>query len=421
VRNPFAPLFALKSIGSPYELAQYLLKGLDTTAGARVSEATALNLAAVMTCVSLRSRALASLPFGVFERIDERSRKLARHSINRVLSQPNSWQTRAELFGMLEAHRVLRGNAYAWKNIIALGNGPDGRFERNQITELIPMHPDQVELLDDFDEFGAPRTYRLHRRKSPPVDLPAAEVLHLKGLSTDGRSGRSVLADAREMLGVALATQEHAASFWSRDATPTVAIKHPRPLSDKARKNLEESFEAIYGRGKDKRRTAVLEEGMEITPISVNANDAQFLETRKFQRSEIAGWFHVPPHMIGDTDKTTSWGTGIEQQQIGFVTFTLAPDLVCWEQRLGMDLLNASDRERFFFKFNANALLRADVANRGMFYRVMREVGAFSANDIRALEDMNPIPGADGDSYLQPTNLAPLGSNPLAATTNGAS
>lgn len=418
MKNPFAPLFERKAIGSPYELMQHLLRGIGSTAGATVSEATALNLAAVMTCVSLRSRALASLPFGIYERVDERSRKPATHSINRVLAKPNDWQTRAELFSMLEAHRVLRGNAYAWKNITPLGNGPTGRFERNQIRELIPMHPDQIELVDDFDEFGAPRIYRLHRKKATPIDLPAAEVVHLKGLSTDGRMGRSVLRDASEMLGLALATQEHAAAFWSGDATPSVVLKHPARLGDKARKNIEESWEAVYGRGKDKRRVAVIEEAMEIQQLSLSATDSQFLETRKFQRSEIAGWFHVPPHMIGDTEKSTSWGTGIEQQQIGFVTMTLAPDLVNWEQRLALDLLSDADRERFFFKFNANALMRGDAASRGLFYRVMREVGAYSANDIRGLEDMNPI--ADGDTYLQPVNLAPLGSNPLAGNQLGA-
>jgi HK97 family phage portal protein len=244
--------------------------------------------------------------------------------------------------------------------------------------------------------------------------------LHLKGLSTDGRMGRSVLADAREMFGIALATQEHAASFWSRDATPSVVLQHPGKLGEKAKRNIEESFEAIYGRTKDKRRTAVIEEGMTISQLSLTANDSQFLETRQFQRSEIAGWFHVPPHMIGDTEKSTSWGTGIEQQQIGFVTLTLAPDLVNWEQRLALDLLSDADRERFFFKFNTNALMRGDSASRGMFYRVMREVGAYSANDIRALEDMNPIAGTDGDTYLQPTNLAPIGSNPLAGNQGGA-
>lgn len=412
MRNPFAPLFARKSIGSSHELLQHLLRGHTSISGQTVNEASALNVAAVMTCVSLRSRALASLPIRVYQRLDERSKQPAvNHPLARVLSQPNSWQTRTELFAMLEAHRVLRGNAYCWINRVT-AMSPDG-VERNQVAELIPMHPDQVEVLDSLDDLdGLAPAYRLHKRNQKTVDLPAGEVLHLKGLSTDGRKGRSTLQDARELIGGALGTQEHAASFWSHDATPRVALKHPKVLSDKARKNLEESWEATYGGGKDKRRVAVIEEGMAIEQLSMTAEDAQFLETRKFQRGEIAGWFHVPPHMIGDTEKSTSWGTGIEQQQIGFLVFTLRPDLVAWEQRFSRDLITRPDK--YFVEFNIEGLLRGDAAARGQFYRVMREIGAYSANDVRALENLNPI--ENGDLYLQPTNLAPLGSNPLASS-----
>lgn len=414
MRNPFAALFERRSIGNSHDLVQYLLRGAQSVSGQTVTEHTALNIAAVMTCVSLRSRALASLPVRIYERIDERSKQPAvKHPLARVLSQPNSWQTRTELFGLLETHRVFRGNAYCWINRVT-ARSPDG-VERDQVAELIPMHPDQVEVLDQEDEFGGPTTYKLHRRKGTTVALPAREVLHLKGLSTDGLKGRSVLQDAREVFGVALATQEHAGSFWSHDATPRVALSHPKTLSDKAKKGIELGWEATYGRSKDKRRVVVLEEGLSMTPISVSAEDSQFLETRKFQRSEIAGWFHVPPHLIGDTEKSTSWGTGIEQQQIGFLVFTLRPDLVAWEQRLTLDLVTRP--EKYFVEFSIEGFMRGDSAAQAAFFRVMREVGAFSANDIRALLNMNPIP--NGDTYLQPTNLAPLGSNPLATPAGG--
>lgn len=185
-------------------------------------------------------------------------------------------------------------------------------------------------------------------------------------------------------------------------------------LGEKARKNLEESWEATYGRGEGKRRVAVIEEGMEIQQLSLSPEDGQFLETRAFSRGEIAGAFHVPPHMIGDTEKSTSWGTGIEQQQIGFLVFTLRPDLVLWEQRLTRDLIRQPDR--FFIEFNTNGFMRGDAATRGAWYRVMREIGAYSANDIRAFENENPIEGGDG--YLQPVNLAPLGYDP--SKQNGA-
>jgi HK97 family phage portal protein len=406
VRNPFAALFAGKSLNWPQEVLAYLRAGAESVAGTSVTETTALNIAAVMTCVSLRSRSVASLPVRVFERLDGRAKRPAvDHPVDRLLLKPNRWQTRSELFQMLEVHRTLRGNAYAWINWVN-ARSRDGVF-RDQIEELIPLHPDRVEV-DQDDEWKL--SYKLHRKNGDVVALPQDEVLHLRGLSTNGYMGRSVLQDAREMIGVALATQEHAGSFWARDATPRIALKHPKGLSDKARQNIEGSWEQLYGRMKEKRRVAVLEEGMEVEQLALSAEDSQFLETRKFQRSEIAGWFHVPPHMIGDTEKSTSWGSGIEQQQIGFLTFTLRPDLVTWEQRLTMDLIAMPDK--YFIEFNVDGLMRGDATARSEFYWRMVQMGAMSPNDVRALENMNPTP--EGDVYLQPTNLAPLGFDPVA-------
>lgn len=413
MRNPLRALFERKSIGSPYELSQVFMKGFQSLSGASVNESTALSVAAVMTCVSIRSRALASLPVKVFERIDERNKQPAGdHPLARVLSQPNSWQTWAEFSGMVETHRLLRGNGLAWINRGTVPGSPD----RPQVLELLPLHPDRVEIVESANNFGGAPLYRLQRKNGGErIDLQATEVLHVKGMSTNGWKGRSVLEDARELIGSAITTQEHSSSFWSNDATPSIALRHPGALSPVAKKNIEDSWETTYGQGKDRKRVAVLEEAMEIEQLSVTAKDAQFLETRQFTRSEIAGLFHVPPHMIGDTEKSTSWGTGIEQQQIGFVTFTLTPDLVIWQQRLTRDLV--VNPSRFFIEFSPNGLMRGDAAARSNFYWRMVQMGAMSPNDVRALENMNPTP--NGDVYLQPVNMAPLGSDPLASTGGG--
>lgn len=395
--NPLRALFELRSIGNSADLLELLLKGGESIAGTSVNERTALNIAAVMTCVSLIGRTVASLPIRAYERLDGRSKQPAEnHPLSGLLRKPNSWQTRLEFILMMQTHLLLRGNAYAWIN-----RSPLTLDGSEQIQELVPLHPDRVDVtqLEDWS-----LAYTLTRRTGQKMPLPSTEVFHLRGLSTDGIKGRSTLEDARDVIGVALATQEHAGSFWRRDATPSVVLTHPKSLSDKAQKNLEEKFEQTYGGGKDKRRVAVLEEGMELTPLSVSPNDAQFLETRKFQRSEIAGWFHVPPHMIGDTEKSTSWGTGIEQQQIAYLTFTIRPWLVAWEQRLNLDLI--TNRARFFLEFNVDGLLRGDITSRYNAYWRGIQGGWLSPNDVRALENMNPIEG--GDVYLAPTNLAPL-------------
>ena len=364
----------------------------------------------VLTCVSLRARALASLPLHVVEVVDERRRNVIRdHDAMRLFARPNPFQTKSELCGMLETHRVLRGNAYAWKNIVTAGTDPR-RPGGRRVQELIPMHPDQVEVEDDPDDFGGPTTYTLHRANGQAITMASHEVVHLKGLSTNGRVGRSVLQDMREAIGGALASQAHASALWQEDATPRIALSHPDTLSEPAQDRLERRWSETYGRGPDKRRVAILEEGMQIKQLSMTPEDSQFLESRQFARSELAGAFHVPPHMIGDTEKSTSWGTGIEQQQIGFLVFTLRPDLVAWEERLGLDLLE--DPARFKFKFNVSGMLRGDFKTQMEGFQRAIMMGVYSPNDVRAKLDENPIPGETGDTYLQPSNMMPLGSDP---------
>jgi HK97 family phage portal protein len=398
MRNPLRSLFETRSaIASSYELAKALLSGLRSVSGQPVTESTALNVAAVWTGVHWRSRLLAALPVDVVERVSDRERQpRPNHPVARLLSQPNTWQTRPEFLGMGEAHRILRGNCYSWKN-------------RMRVLELIPMHPDQIEPLGLDDEMTGPHTYRLHRRKGGHLDLPAREVMHVRGWSTDGRMGRSFLTDLRESIGGALATQEHANALWSRDATPAIALSHPKTLSVKAKEGLEDSWEKTYGRGADKKRVAVIEEGMKIEQLSLTPEDGQFLQTRQDLRAEIAAALMIPPHLMGLADKATSWGSGIEQQNIGLVKLTLSPDLVVWEERLRRELIAVPDK--YQIKFNPAAMMRGDAASQGQFFWLLRQMGAASANDIRALMDWNPI--ANGDVYLQPTNLAPLGSNPL--------
>lgn len=386
--NPFRSLFERRSVGSSHELYELLTRGARSVAGTDVTEASALRIAAVLTCVSLVSRTIASLPLKVYERsADGRSKQPAtHHPLARILSQPNSWQTRSELIQTLQAHLMLRGNAFAWINRGVVG-------DRKQVSELIPLHPDRVqtEQVNDFGELQ----YVVRLASGGALTLPASQMLHLRGFSTNGLTGRSVLQDARDVIGIAQATQTHAGSYWAGGGVPDVALRHPKTLGDKARKTLEEGYAETYGSGTDRRRWIILEEGMDLTPISITAEDAQFLETRKFQRGEICGLFHVPPHLIGDTEKSTSWGTGIEQQTIGFVNFGLRPWLVAWEQRINRDLITAP--HKYFVEFNIDGFLRGDSAARGQFYTQMRQMGAMSANDVRGLENLNPVAG--GDDY----------------------
>lgn len=378
------------------EVLRAYLKGTDSAAGIPVTDETAMRIAAVNACVRVIAETVASLPLNVYQRTDERSRiRAIRHPLYRLLhDQPNSWQTSFEFRELLQNHLCLRGRAYAYK----LRVGGD-------ISELIPLNPDLV-TVEQTPDYRLVYTVNRSDSGRGPLVLKQEDVLHLRGLSSDGVDGRNVIADARETFGTALAMQAYAGRFFRNDATPSVVLSHPGKLSKEAADRLEESWNASHSGPANARRTAVIEEGMKVEKLSVAPEDAQFLESRKYTRSEIAGLFRVPPHMIGDLERSTF--SNIEHQAIDFVTHCIRPWLVRWEQAMHRDLFIAPIL--YFPEFNVDALLRGDTASRYQAYAVGRQWGWLSANDIRDRENMNPIEG--GDTYLTPANMLP-------ATTSG--
>jgi HK97 family phage portal protein len=232
-------------------------------------------------------------------------------------------------------------------------------------------------------------------------------VWHVRGWGTDAFVGKSPIALARESIGLTMATEEYGGRFFSNDSRPGGILRHPAKLSPEAAKRLKASWENANGGLTNKHRVAVLEEGIEWQQIGISPEEAQFLDTRKFQELEICQVYRVPPHMIGITDRSTSWGTGIEEMGIGFVTFTLLPYLTRIAQSVNRDLLGANERKEYFAEHLTAALERGDLMTRYQAYNIGRNGGWLSANDIREMENMNPIEG--GDVYLQPLNMAPAG------------
>lgn len=370
-------------------------------------ENAAMSVGAVATCVRLISQTVASLPLRAYRRLPDggKERVPVTNSLQKVLTRPNAWQTSMQFREQLTGHLLLRGNAYAyinWARVIVDGQPVF------QATELLPLNPDTVTV--EQDKVSRAVTYTV-KRAGGAIRIPAEEMLHLVGFSHDGLRGRSVLEDAREGINVARLTQHYAASFWSNDATPGVVLKHPGKLSKEAAQRLRDSWDEDHAGADNIRRSAVLEEGMSIERLTLTAEDAQFLETRKFQRAEIAGLFMVPPHMIGDVDRSTSWGSGIEQQQIGFLSYTLRPWLVRWEQEIARSLINLDDT--YFVEHQVEGLLRGDAAARAAFYDKMVTLGIYTRNEIRELENRNPLPGLDDP--LQPLNMVPIGADSPSA------
>ena len=231
------------------------------------------------------------------------------------------------------------------------------------------------------------------------------DVLHIPGLGFDGLVGYSPIAMAKNAIGMAIACEEYGAKFFANGATPGGILEHPGTVKDPSR--VRDSWNAAFGGSGNANKVAVLEEGMKYTPISISPEQAQFLETRKFQIDEIARIFRVPPHMVGDLDKSSF--NNIEQQSLEFVKYTLEPWIMRWEQSINRALLSETEKSSYFVRFNVEGLLRGDYQSRMEGYATARQNGWMSANDIRELEKLDRIPAEDGgDLYLINGNMLPL-------------
>ena len=308
------------------------------------------------------------------------------------------------------SHLLLHGNAYA--QIIRNGRG--------EVVALYPLLPNKM----DVSRENSGRLYYTYtrnsdepngRQKFEQVVLPREDVLHIPGLGFDGLIGYSPIAMAKNAIGIAIATEEYGATFFANGATPGGILEHPGIVKDPER--LRQSWKAQFS-GKNSHSVAVLEEGMTFKQMAIPPNEAQFLETRKFQINEIARIFRVPPHMVGDLEKSSF--SNIEQQSLDFVMYTLNPWIVRWEQAMQQALLLPAEKGRLSFRFNVDGLLRGDYQSRMNGYAVARQNGWMSANDIRELENMNPIPDEEGGNlYLINGNLTKLKDAGLFGQTAG--
>lgn len=398
--TPFAALFERKSSAWLGPLGSLVADLVRESRG--TSPSSVMRIAAAYACVRVISETVASLPLFVHRRrADGGKNRATDHPLYSLLhDRPTGRLTSFSWREMLQAHLCLRGNAFAWIQ----RNRSDG-----SVRELWPLHPDCVEVKPTRTLGGV--TYLVKVRPDAEAkEVPPADILHVLGLSVDGLVGRSPVQDARYAFEVADATAQTASNLYQRGFRHGLVVKHPSRLVGEASENIANSVAKHYGPDGFE-YPIVLEEGMDITPVTMTPDDAQFLETRKFARSEIAALFRVPPHMIGDLERATF--SNIEQQSIEFVVHCIRPWLVRWEQALTRALVPPDSD--LFVEFQLDALLRGDSAARAAYYKAMFEVGAFDTNEIRALENQNPTPG--GDVRYVPGNLMRLGSVGAAAGT----
>lgn len=372
--------------------------------GMVVSPETALKVSTVWACVGLLSDCIAMLPLVVYERTRDGGRQRATtHPLYDLLhDQPNSQQTAAEYRGMMQGHLLLRGNAYA--KIIPGPRGP--------ADQLVPLHPDKVRLEETPD--GRLR-YKVREADGVERTYLDEDILHLRGLSADGKQGLSFIAYARETIGLAIASERSRARFFGNGSRLMGVLKTPGKLTPEAGKRVKASWDEAQAGVENSFRTAVLEEGLEWQSIGINYKDAQFIEGSEFTAEDICRWLRVPPHMVGLTSKSTTWGSGIEQMSLGFVTYTLLPWLVRWEQAISRDLIVAT--KKYFVEFLTDALLKGDLKSRYDAYAVARNNGWLNVDEIRQRENMNPLPDGQGQKYLQPLNMTDVGAPPSPAYT----
>ncbi|MEU6527866.1 phage portal protein [Streptomyces sp. NPDC046928] len=389
VENPAVPLTSTSLLS--------LLGGAAGESGVQVTETNSLRMPAVWRAVAVIANVSAALPLHTYTTGTKDRVTVA------LLEDPHPELTRFEFWRLVYVHRLLWGNAYAQK----IRNGA------GDVVQLWPIRPDRVKVDREPPSAENPggKVFWIaddngmrHRRTS-------REILHLPALGYDGVTGCSPIRAAAEGIGLGLAAEKSAAKLYGSGNMISGVLQTEQRLNKEQAEQLKAGWKAKLSGSQAAHDIAVLDSGASFQPVTMPYKDSQFLESRQFQVVEVARMFGVPLFLLMETQKSTSWGTGLEQQAQGFVTWDLAPTwLTPTEQRVTKELLPPN----VYAKYQLGGLLRGDSSARATFYRAMRDTGAFSADDIRDLEDLTPIGGREGDMRLQPTYMAPLGSDPLA-------
>lgn len=369
--------------------------GVTSDTGMAVTNNQMLTLSATWACTRLISETIATLPLNVYERTSAGKRVAQQHPLQMVVhQQPNPDTTAAVHWEATVATMLLRGNARAEKLMVG-----------GRTVGLKFLHPDRLAGMRKGD---GTLEWRYTEDNGRQRTIPNDRIWNVPGFSLDGKCGVSVVQYGVNVFGAALAAEQAANKTFANGMRPTTVWKFPTTLRKEQREDARTAIELLSG-AVNSGKPAVLEAGMDVTTVGIDPNDAQLLESRAFSVEEVCRWFRVPPFMVGHSEKSTSWGTGIEQQMIGFLTFTLAPWLRRIEQAIEKDLLTPAERSRYFVKFNVEGLLRADSAARAAFYAAMVNNGIFTRDNCREKEDL-PTMGGNASVLTVQSAMVPLDS-----------
>jgi len=370
-----------------------LFGGERVASGAHVSEKKVLGIPAVWRAVNVVAGSIAALPLHAFTSESTGRMQINDGPLATLLRTPHPDMTPFELWETVLGHTQLWGNAYL--KIL--------RNQLGEVTELWPIHPSRVRPGRATD---GTKVYEIDRKGAVGDNV----LLHIPGFGYDGVCGVAPVTAARQGFGLTIAAEEFGARFFGSGSLATGLLTTEQRLTPEQADNLQKRWKEKRGGLRNAHETIVLDSGSKFEQLTIPPEDAQFLQTRSFQISEIARMFGVPPHMLMDTEKSTSWGTGIESQAIGFVTYTLRPWLTRVEQRVSR-VLNppkpSAGKPYVYAKFSVEGLLRGDSAARAEFYSKLWNLGVLSTNDILALEERQPVEG--GDVRYRPLNMGRLG------------
>lgn len=364
------------------------------SAGVYVDHDSALTFSAVFACVKILSETIATMSMHPFEK-DGKKKIRKTGPLDDLLSRrPNGEMHAFTIKEILTAHCVLRGNGYA-------------EIERNALGEPIAIWPLLPDRTAPFRDSAGELWYAYKVGfQSEPVAIPSADIFHLKGMGYNGSVGYDVISYATQTISTGMAAEQFSGAFFGNGAHLSGALMHPSKLTDEAREHIRHEFEAVYRGSNNAFRMAVFEEGMKWDKFSVDPQAAQTIETREYSIQDVARWFRVPPHMLADLKRATF--SNIEHQSIEFVMHTMLPWVLRWEQEADAKLLTQPQRDRgMFIKLNVDSLLRGDLKARYDAYKIGREWGWLSANDIREFEDLDGLDPEIGDVYIVPMNHQP--------------
>jgi len=395
----------VSTLSMPADWLVNAVRGARTMAGTDVSPYGAMTIAPYFACIRNIAEDLGKLPLVTYKRLQRGKERAYKHPLYRpLILRPNPNHCAMTFKEVMSQFVLGWGNAYA-----EIVFDPYTGYAK----ELWPIHPSRVRVTNLQAEglvYDIRSDWSQRLGGDPPFDavrLPAASVLHLRGLGAEGAYGYSVAQLAAESLGLTLAAENFGAAFFGNGTWLGGILEHPGILSDEALKHLRESWEGRYRGPMNSSKPAILEEGMTWKQLGVPPEDAQFLKTREFQVEEVCRWFRMPPHKVQHLLHAARTGSTVVEQNLEYVTDTLMPWLTRWEQEVEIKLF-AQDEGDYFAEFLVLALLRGDPEMRANYYKALFELGALSPNEIRELENCNPI-GPEGDEYFLPANnLAPL-------------